>query len=276
MFYHTKKLQYEAKPSKPNALFANKVQEVLGGQYGEMTVMTQYLFQGWSCSGPAKYKDMLLDIGTEEIGHVEMLCTMIARLLEGAPLSEQEAAMQSNPILAAIIGGSNPQHSIVGGGGPRPTDSMGNPWTGGYVTNSGNLFANFQANLNAEVNGRLQVCRLYEMTDDPGIRDTFQYMIARDTMHQNQWMAALEDMKAEGLDGYPVPMTFTADSPPWPTPATSFGTCPKARKARKAAGPPGRRLTAKANLCTWPIPSRLRRSRICRRPTPGCTTCRPP
>lgn len=155
---------------------------------------------------------MLLDIGTEEIGHVEMLCTMIARLLEGAPLSEQEAAVTSNPMMAAIMGGSNPQHSIVGGG-PHPTDSMGNPWTGGYITNSGNLFGNFQANLNAEVNGRIQVCRLYEMTDDPGIRDTFQYMIARDTMHQNQWMAALEDMKAEGMDGYPTPMTFTADSP---------------------------------------------------------------
>ena len=213
MFFHTKKLQYQAKPDKPNALFANKVQEVLGGQYGEMTVMMQYLFQGWNCTGPAKYKDMLLDIGTEEIGHVEMLCTLIAYLLEDAPLSEQEAAVASNPMVAAILGGSNPQHSIVGGGGARPTDSMGNPWTGGYITNSGNLFGNFQANLNAEVNGRIQVCRLYEMTDDPGIRDTFQYMIARDTMHQNQWLAALEDMKSEGLCDYPVPVAFTADSP---------------------------------------------------------------
>jgi len=212
MFFHTKRLQYEAKPSKPDAQFANKVQEVLGGQYGEMTVMTQYLFQGWSCRGPAKYKDMLLDIGTEEIGHVEMLCTMIARLLEGAPMNVQEDAVGSNPMLAAVFGGMNPQHAIVGGGGPRPTDSMGNPWSGAYMTNSGNMFADFHANLNAEVQGRLQVCRLYEMTDDPGIRDTFAYMIARDTMHQNQWLAAIEDMKSEGMCNYPVPMAFAADS----------------------------------------------------------------
>ncbi len=212
MFFHNKRLQYEAKPSKPDALFANKVQEVLGGQYGEMTVMTQYLFQGWSCRGPAKYKDMLLDIGTEEIGHVEMLCTLIARLLEGAPMNAQEDAASSNPMIAAVLGGMNPQHAIVSGGGPRPTNSVGNPWSGAYITASGNMFADFNSNLNAEVQGRLQVCRLYEMTDDPGIRDTFAYMIARDTMHQNQWMAAIEDMKSEGMCDYPVPLAFTGDS----------------------------------------------------------------
>ena len=211
MFHHTKRLQYDVSVAKPDALFASKVQEVLGGQYGEMTVMMQYLFQGWSCRGPAKYKDMLLDIGTEEIGHVEMLCTLIAKLLEGAPLQAQEAAVASNPMLAAVLGGMNPQQAIVAGGGPRPTDSLGNPWSGAYMTCSGNMFADFNANLNAEVQGRLQVCRLYEMTDDPGIRDTFAYMIARDTMHQNQWMAAIEDMKAAGMDGYPVPMAFADD-----------------------------------------------------------------
>ena len=124
---------------------------MLGGQYGEITVMMQYLFQGWSCRGPAKYKDMLLDIGTEEIGHVEMLCTMIAQLLEGAPLNEQEAAVRPTRCIAANLGGSNPQHAIVGGRGPRPSDSIGNPWNGGYVTASGNLFADFHSNLNAEV-----------------------------------------------------------------------------------------------------------------------------
>ncbi len=209
MFYHTKQLQYDVSVSKPDALFASKVQEVLGGQYGEMTVMMQYLFQGWTCRGAAKYKDMLLDIGTEEIGHVEMLCTMIAKLLEGAPLQAQEAAVASNPMLAAVLGGMNPQQVIVAGGGPRPTDSVGNPWSGAYMTCSGNMFADFNANLNAEVQGRLQVCRLYEMTDDPGIRDTFAYMIARDTMHQNQWLAALEEMKADGLDNYPLPAADT-------------------------------------------------------------------
>jgi Mn-containing catalase len=62
------------------------MQELIGGPYGEMTVMMQYFFQGWNCRGPAKYKDMMLDIATEEIGHIEMLATMMAYLLDNAPI----------------------------------------------------------------------------------------------------------------------------------------------------------------------------------------------
>ncbi len=94
MFRHQKELQFEAKPDRPNPLIAKYLQELIGGQYGEMSVAMQYLFQGWSCRGEEKYKDMLMDIATEEIGHVEMLATMVARLLEGAPVEDQEAAMQ--------------------------------------------------------------------------------------------------------------------------------------------------------------------------------------
>src|SRR4028119_399309 len=102
MFYHKKPLQYYKRPEKPDAVYAKKIQELIGGQFGEMSVMMQYLFQGWNCRGPQKYRDMLLDIGTEEIAHVEMLSTMIGWLLEGAPLSEQEAMAASNP--GAAIG----------------------------------------------------------------------------------------------------------------------------------------------------------------------------
>jgi Mn-containing catalase len=66
------------------------LQEPLGGQWGEISVMMSYLFQGWSCRGPQKYRDMMLDIATEEIGHVEMLATMIARLLESSPCDRRK------------------------------------------------------------------------------------------------------------------------------------------------------------------------------------------
>lgn len=107
MFYHIKELQYEAKSSKPDPLYAKKLQEVLGGQYGEISVMMQYLFQGFNCRADQKYRDLLFDVGTEEIGHVEMLATMIARLLDKAPVEEQEQAYQSDPALAAVMGGMN-------------------------------------------------------------------------------------------------------------------------------------------------------------------------
>lgn len=208
MFFHDKRLQYNARPDRPDPLYARKLQEVLGGQFGEMTVMMQYLFQGWNCRGPAKYRDMLLDIGTEEIAHVEMLCTMIAQLLESAPISDKEAAVDGSPMLAAIMGGMNPQHVIVSGLGAAPSDSVGYPWNARYMIASGNLLADFRHNLTAESQGRLQVVRLYEMTDDAGVRDMLSFLIARDTMHQNQWLAAIEELESSGLETTPCPSTF--------------------------------------------------------------------
>src|ERR1700759_5063817 len=117
MFRHTDHLQFEARPVTPDPVYAHKLQELIGGQFGELTVTMQYLFQGWNCRIPGKYKDMLLDIGTEEIGHVEMISTMIARLLEGAPSEATAQAAAANPVLGAILGGMNPQQAVLAGGG---------------------------------------------------------------------------------------------------------------------------------------------------------------
>lgn len=210
MFRHQKELQFEAKPDRPNPLIAKYLQELIGGQYGEMGVAMQYLFQGWSCRGEEKYKDMLMDIATEEIGHVEMLATMVARLLEGAPVEDQEAAMQKDPTIGAIISGMNPQHAIVAGLGPRPADSVGNPWSGAYIIASGNLLADFRANLNAESQGRLQVARIYEMIDDRGVKDMLSVLLARDSYHQNLWECAVKELE-EKEGSILVPSTFPRD-----------------------------------------------------------------
>jgi Mn-containing catalase len=160
---------------------------------------------------------MLLDIGTEEIGHVEMLCSMIGMLLEGAPVQAHEQAA-ATPVVGSLMASGdpsnllqaamNPQHLIVTGGGALPANSMGVPWQVGYIVASGNLLADFRANLNAETQGRLQAVRMYEMTDDPGVRDMLGFMIARDHMHQLQWEAAIEEVMADGLEEEPVPGTF--------------------------------------------------------------------
>ena len=100
----------------------------------------------------------------------------------------------------------NPQHSIVSGLGATPTDSNGYPWNSKYIIASGNLLADFRANLNAESQGLLQVVRLYEQTTDPGVRDMLSFMIARDIMHQNQWLAAIEEIEA--IEGPIAPASF--------------------------------------------------------------------
>lgn len=217
MFYHKKQLQYFTKPDKPDPIYAKQLQELIGGPFGEMSVMMQYLFQGWNCRGPAKYKDMMLDIGTEEIGHIEMLANLIAHLVDKAPPDVQEGAA-TDPIVEGVMGGMNakdiimgcmnPKHAVMSGGGALPADSVGYPWNGNYIVASGNLMADFLSNVQAEAQGRLQAVRMYEMSTDPGVKDTLSYMIARDTMHQNQWLAAIEELKADGLEDLPVPSKF--------------------------------------------------------------------
>jgi Mn-containing catalase len=208
MFFHRQEMQFKASPSKPDAIFARRMQEVLGGQYGEITVAMQYGFQAWNSHLPGKYRDLLYGIGAEEFGHVEMLAIMIAQLLEKAPVEQSEAAAASDPVLGAVIGGMDVQAAIVAGAGVRPVDSNGNPWQGSYVTASGNLLADFTANANAEMQGRIQVARIYNMTDDHGVRDLLSFLLARDTMHQNQWIAAAAELREEGVEDFPVPSNF--------------------------------------------------------------------
>jgi Mn-containing catalase len=201
MFFHTGKLQFEAKPERPDPVYARRLQELVGGAAGEITVTMQYLFQGFNCRMPGKYKDMIMDVATEEIGHVEMLATMVARLLEGAPAQVTAEAVGEDPVLAAVIGGMDPQQAIIGGGGALPADSNGVPWNGRYVMASGNLLADFYANVAAEAQSRLQTARLYGMTDDAGVKAMLQFNLARDTAHQNQWLAGIEQLREDGLAG---------------------------------------------------------------------------
>ena len=211
MYFHRQELQHSATPDKPDAVYARKLQEVLGGQYGEISVAMQYPFQAWNMHMPGKYRDLVFGIGAEEMGHVEMLAIMIAQLLEKSPLGITEEAVQDDPTVAAVIGGTDIQHGIVAGAGARPVDSNGNPWQGSFITASGNLLADFTANANAEMQGRVQVARLYHQTDDHGVKDLLAFLLARDTMHQNQWAAAAAELQAEGYEKLPVPSNFPLD-----------------------------------------------------------------
>ena len=116
MYYHDKKLQWPVRVENPDPLFARQLQQAIGGIEGEIRVCMQYFFQAWGARGPTtKYKDMLLHTATEEIGHIEMLATAVALNLEQAPLSLQETASQSNPVVNAVMGGhERPRHAIVG------------------------------------------------------------------------------------------------------------------------------------------------------------------
>ena len=206
MFYHDKKTQFKVRVEKPNPAFARMLQQAIGGIEGEMRVCLQYLFQAWNARGPVKYRDMLLDTGTEEISHIEMLATAVALNLEGAPLSVQESAIAQDGVVGAVLGGMNPRQFLSAGLGALAYDSEGVPFSGAYVVGSGNLMADMYTNVAAESTGRALATRLWEITDDPGMKDMLSFMIARDTMHQQQWLAVIEELG--GAKGLPIPNSF--------------------------------------------------------------------
>ena len=205
MFFHDSQLQYEVTVDTPDPAFAKALQQAIGGVEGEIRVALQYLFQAFGARGPEKYRDLLLETGTEEIGHIEMLATAVALNLEGADVSTKEE-MAEDSMVRAILSGRNPRHVLSSGLGAMPVDSTGVPFDCSHVYATGNIAADMHANVTAESAGRTLACRLYNLTDDPGMKDMLSYLIARDTMHQNQWMAVIEEMGYENV--HPIPNSF--------------------------------------------------------------------
>jgi len=109
MFYTDYKLQYPVRVEKPNPVFARALQQAIGGVEGEIRVAMQYLFQAWGSRGPSKYRDMLLNTGAEELGHIEMLSTAVALNLKNAPLSLQES-MSQDQLAGGVLSGMNFRH----------------------------------------------------------------------------------------------------------------------------------------------------------------------
>ncbi|MDF7810068.1 manganese catalase family protein [Hymenobacter sp. YC55] len=206
MFYHDKELQYKVRVDRPSPVFARMLQQAIGGIEGEIRVCLQYLFQAWGNRGPAKYRDMLMETGTEEIAHIEMLATAVALNLEGAPTSLKDE-MAKDKMVGAIMGGMDPRHLLSSGMAAMAVDANGVPFNGSWVVGSGNTAADMYANVMAESTGRVLATRLWEMTDDPGMKDMLSFLIARDTMHQNQWLAVIEELG--GMHGvHPIPNSF--------------------------------------------------------------------
>jgi Mn-containing catalase len=222
VFFHVQELINEIVPDEPDPFAANALQEGLGGQFGEMRTMMQYLFQSVNFRGPAtQYKDLIQAVATEEISHVELIATTIARLLDGAPHYQSSdgrgngrvpGAGGTTPLNGALHTG-NIHHFLVGAQGALPVDSVGNPWSGSYVYNSGNLVLDLLYNLMLEATGRLQKCRIYEMSANKTLRATVSYLIVRDEVHEKVYAKALESLGVNWGKTLPIPNTDTSQYP---------------------------------------------------------------
>ena len=215
MYYHDKRLQYPVTCAEPDPAFARSLQQAIGGVEGEIRVCMQYFFQAWGNRAPdSKYRDMLLHTATEEIGHIEMLATAVALNLDKAPTHLQEEGVK-DAIVGAVMGGESPRHKIEGmihknllsaGMAAMPMDSDGVPFNMSHIYASGNVAADMYCNVAAESTGRVLATRLYNAAHDEGMKKMLHYLIARDTMHQQQWLAVIEELG--GTDGLPIPNSF--------------------------------------------------------------------
>ncbi|WP_447894208.1 MULTISPECIES: manganese catalase family protein [unclassified Vreelandella] len=193
MFHHSSKLQYPVKVDKPNPQFAMLLQQAIGGIEGEIRVAMQYFFQAMGARGDDRIRDILMSTATEELSHIEMLGHAVALNLEGAPVSYQEETAK-DPVMNAILGGANPRHLLSSGLSAMPVNANGVPFDMSHVYATGNIGADMMANVAAESGGRVLATRLYNWTDDHGMKDFLSFLIARDTYHQQQWLAIIEEL----------------------------------------------------------------------------------
>lgn len=178
MFYTDGKLQFPVRVETPDPVFARALQQAIGGVEGEIRVAMQYFFQAMGARGNPKFRDLLLNTAAEELGHIEMLATAVAMNLEGAPLSLQEEAA-ANPVAGSVLGGINLKNLLSAGLSAMPVDSDGVPFDMSHIYASGNIAADMHANVTAESTGRVLAVRLYNLTNDPGMKEMLQFLIAR-------------------------------------------------------------------------------------------------
>jgi Mn-containing catalase len=206
MFQHIKDLQFDARVSKPDPVFANLLLQQFGGGNGELKAAMQYFVQAFGCrrAYPDKY-DLLMDIATEEFSHLEIVGATITMLLEGVNGKLKEAAegnlvaqmgsraTKKNDVITQCM--DNPHFLLESSGGPMLTDSRGIPWTAAFVNANGDLTVDLRSNVGAESRAKLVYENLLKFTDDPLVQDTLRFLMTREIAHFQQFSAALDSIQ---------------------------------------------------------------------------------
>lgn len=214
MFLRIDRLQVEMpKPTEPDPDAAAAVQELLGGRFGEMSTLMNYTYQSFNLRGRSKvkpYYDLIANIATEELGHIELVAATINGLLTGAG---EDAPPSATP-LAGQRHVRNTHHFIVTGAGSLVANSMGQPWQGDYVFNSGDLVLDLLHNFFLENGARMQKIRVYEMTDHPVARRMLGYLLVRGGVHALAYAKALETLTGVEISKLlPIPKIQNSDFP---------------------------------------------------------------
>ncbi|MBV9503072.1 MAG: manganese catalase family protein [Acidobacteriaceae bacterium] len=180
MYHHLKKLMYTVRIGTPDPKFGKMLLEQFGGANGELAAAMQYSIQGLNCDDPGR-KDLLMDIGTEELSHLEVVGTLARMHLK--PMKHERTAAEADPLIA-----------IVGGGGVSLNNSAGNPWTADYLKISGQLEVDLRNNIAAEARAKITYENLIHFTDDPGTIDALNFLMTREITHMKAFAFALDSL----------------------------------------------------------------------------------
>lgn len=194
MFVHNKRLQYTVRVGEANPVLASLLLEQFGGPDGELAAAMRYFTQGLAEEDPGR-KDMLLDIATEELSHLEVIGSIVAMLNKGVKAQLSEAALTEAELYRSLTaGGDSHTQGILYGGGPSLTNSSGVPWTAAYVDSRGDPSCDLRSNIAAESRAKIIYERLINVTDDPGIKDALGFLMTREIAHQKSFEKALYTM----------------------------------------------------------------------------------
>lgn len=195
MYLRIDKLQVEL-PASPHAdpKAAAAVQELLGGRFGEMSTVMNYTYQSFNLRGKSKIKpfyDLIANIATEELAHIELVSAAINALLTDA--TQRDGEPEGAP-LSGALDAKNLHQFIVNGNSTVVANSMNAPWQGDYVFNSGDLVLDLLHNFFLECGARLHKARVYEMVTHPTARYMIGYLLVRGGVHQVAYAKALEEI----------------------------------------------------------------------------------
>ncbi len=272
MFYHSKELQFKARVSKPDPRFARLLLEQFGGGNGELKAAMQYFVQAFACHNPYPDKyDMLMDIATEELGHLEIVGATIQMLLAGVNGNLKDAAERNDVFGEGISKDDfihsafsvNPQFGVLTGGGPRLTDSNGVPWQGSYVNANSDLTVDLRSDIAAESRAKIVYEYLMQFTDDKDVLATLNFLMTREVKRISS------SSRRHWTPSSPFPPGVLQSDPPATaisTPTTDGRGCPRAVERRRKHRP-GRRVA----VCRKSAPAGTRNRRAHRTRTAGHT-----
>lgn len=195
MFMHNKKLQYTVRVSEANPVLASLMLEQFGGPQGELAAAMRYFTQALAEEDPGR-KDMLYDIATEELSHLEIIGSIVSMLNRGVKGELAEASLAEADLYRSLTqGGDSHTQAILYGGGPALTNSSGVPWTAAYIDTIGDPACDLRSNIAAEARAKIVYERLVNVTEDPGVKEALSFLMTREISHQKSFERALASIE---------------------------------------------------------------------------------